>query len=143
MACPFFHPTERFEDGTWLQPPRLPLGDPCRGRCTVLVDDPIEPGLDEVRKFCNLGYARGRCPRFPAAFDGPDAIRFSIANENSDTLSLVCILERDYSPGRHSAMVYDMRSACFTTRSESSNLDAQARQFVESYLSRRSRSGRA
>ncbi len=93
-----------------------------------------------MRKLCNLGYARGRCPRFPAAFDGPDAIRFSITSDDRDTISLLCIFERDYSPSRHSPVMYDTRAARFTSPVGSSSLEAQARQFVDNYLSRKLKS---
>jgi hypothetical protein len=124
----------------WLSPPRLPLGDPCRGHCTTGLDTAAQPCLDEIRKLCNLGYARGRCPRFPAAYDGADAIRFSITRHEGDAVGLVCIFEKDYSPGRYSAMIYDTRAARFTTPMESPCLEAQARKFVDSYLNRKLKS---
>jgi hypothetical protein len=137
VACPFFHPTERFEDGIWLQPPRLPLGDPCHGQCIAGFDAPNQPGIDDIRKLCNIGYARGRCPRFPASFEGADAIRFSITGDEGETLSLVCIFEKDYGPFRHMALSYDRVAARFTTPMESRIQEAQARMFVDSYLNRR------
>src|SRR6266851_3660207 len=35
LACPFFLPSEKFDDGGWLHPSRLPLGDGWRGVCTA------------------------------------------------------------------------------------------------------------
>lgn len=120
-----------------MQPPRLPLGNPCRGRCSSAIGASAEPGLDDIRKLCNVGYARGRCERFPAAFEGPDAIRFSITRDDSDTISLLCIYEKDYSPSGHSPVIYDTLTRCFTIQPGSSILEAQARLFVDSYLSRK------
>ena len=135
MACPFFHPSEPFEDGAWLKSPRLPLGEPCRGECTA-GPSPFEPPLDRLRELCNLGYARGRCERFPA--DAPsDAVRFSVAGTDAGRVSFVLIFEADYSPARHAAVEYDVQSQRFSPDLEDANVSAQARQFVGSYLKRR------
>ena len=137
MACPFFHPAEPFADGAWLKPPRLPLGDACLGRCMAEPAGPVLPSLDELRQCCNLGYARGRCSRFPAASDAMDAIRFSIAGDGGDKVEVVYIYERDYAPVRHGRLLYDAAAACFRDPVESPVLEAQARRFVLGYLTRR------
>jgi hypothetical protein len=137
VACPFFHPTESFQDGVWLKPPRLPLGDPCRGHCTAGPDGDIEPGVDDLRQYCNLGYARGRCSRFPAASDTADAIRFSVTRDRDGDIALICIFEKDYAPVRHLALIYATGTRSFATAVETSILEAQARKFIDSYLNRK------
>ena len=53
----------------------------------------IAPAEDHQRELCNYGYARGRCPHFPA--DAPaDAVRFSLISEQQ----AIYILEKDHSP---------------------------------------------
>ena len=54
---------------------RLPLGRAYRGRCHA----PAAAGAQPL-KLCNLGYARGRCERFPPSHD-VDANRFSRASD--------------------------------------------------------------
>ena len=78
MACPFFMPTQRAESNAWLHPARLPLGAGWDGHCTASAPDTV-PAADELREFCNLGYAKG-CSRLPAD-RAADAVRFSIARE--------------------------------------------------------------
>ena len=137
MACPFFHPAAPFVDGAWLKPPRLPLGDPCLGECTADPAGPVEPSLDELRQYCNLGYARGRCSRFPVSYDAVDAIRFTITGERDDGVALVYIYEKDYGPVRHGPLLYDPAAGAFRDPVESPVLEAQARRFVLGYLNRR------
>ena len=64
MACPFFMPKTRFEDGGWLHPSRLPLGAGWRGECCAPGQQGTEPSNEELRELCNLGYATG-CLRLP------------------------------------------------------------------------------
>ncbi len=133
MACPYFLPTGRFHDSSWLKPPRLPLGDPCQGECTIAH---AAPGPAELRDFCNTGYARGRCPHFPGD-SATDAIRFSLAADHPESLELVYILESDYAPAAHGPITYDRAARDFTTAPDSPIVRAQARQFIDSYLNRK------
>lgn len=136
MACPFFFPVEPFRDGVWLKPPRLPLGDPCRGECLADPNETAIPALEDLRQYCNLGYARGRCSRFPMAAEA-DAVRFSIVHDRDGAISLLFILERDYGPLRHEPLVYEIATRSFTSMPFPSCIAAQANRFVESYLKRR------
>ena len=97
---------------------------------------PFEPALDELRRYCNVGYARGACVRFPLTAEGPDAVRFSLTSDRGSTIELTYILEKDYGPLRHGPLVWDSAAHGFTT-SVSPTLEAQARRFIESYLKRR------
>ncbi len=119
-----------------MKPPRLPLGDPCRGECTAHANT-AEPSLEDLRLYCNVGYARGICARFPKASETADAVRFSITRDDNGTLALLYIVEKDYSPLHYTALIYDTGSANFTTPLESPTVRAQAQRFVESYLNRR------
>jgi hypothetical protein len=135
VSCPYFRPVERLEDGAWLRPPRVPLGDPCKGLCEAIAPS-VEPTLEELRSLCNNGYARGRCPRFPQNAEG-DAVRFSVASDAPDEVQIVYVLERDYGPIDHGRLVY-RPSGGFVEAPVNGLLLAQAGRFIESYLRRRS-----
>jgi hypothetical protein len=91
VACPFFMPVEKLENGAWLHPGRLPLGCGWSGQCTAPGHAGEVPSQEELREFCNLGYAEG-CGRLPrerawdsvrfaartVSGDGGDAFRFSM-----------------------------------------------------------------
>lgn len=98
---------------------------------------PVEPDSDELRRFCNLGYARGACVRFPRSTGAADAVRFSIAGDRNSVIDIVYILEKDYGPVRHATLVWNLAESGFSTALESPAVEAQARRFVESYLKRR------
>jgi hypothetical protein len=135
VACPFFLPTGAFEDSAWSTPPRLPLGDPCRGVCRAGVDL-FEPDAGTLRQYCNCGYGRHGCPRFP---DGAfaDAMRYSLEVEGNGRLTIRYVYERDYSPVRHGLVEF-----CEATEELSGDLDdsvarEQAKAFARSLSKRR------
>jgi hypothetical protein len=64
VACPFFLPKEKLENGSWPHPSRLPLGCGWSGYCAAPGHDGETPSEEELRDFCNLGYAE-QCPRLP------------------------------------------------------------------------------
>ena len=69
MACPFFMPIEKLENGTWLHASRLPLGCGWSGHCTAPGHEGEVPSQEELRDFCNLGYAEG-CTGCPVSEPG-------------------------------------------------------------------------
>jgi hypothetical protein len=75
MACPFFMPMERFEDGSWPHPARLPLGRGWSGYCTAPGHEGERPEAQDLQS-CNLGYADS-CLRMPAT-RAWDAVRFAV-----------------------------------------------------------------
>ena len=138
VACPFFHPDAPIEDGAWLKPPRVPLGDPCQGVCQAS-PVPSRPSFDDLRTFCNQGYARARCDRFPASSTA-DANRFSIAHDHNGAVELIYIRERDYAPIEHGPATYSLNDRAFTGLPDGDTaINAQARQFITSYLNRKTR----
>jgi hypothetical protein len=56
----------------------------------------LEPLERVQREFCNSGYARGKCSRFPAE-TAADAVRFSAQPQGR----LLYILEKDHAPLEH------------------------------------------
>ncbi len=93
MACPYFAPESRLESGPWTHEPRWPLGAAYAGVCHALSGEIFRPPESQQQEYCNCGYARGVCERFP--LDAPaDAVRFSVTGEQT----LFYILERDHAP---------------------------------------------
>src|SRR5579862_5843145 len=79
MACPYFSPVERLALATGKRLPAAPLGDTWSGVCRAAPLDEWRPDAGTAQQLCNFGYARERCARVPG--DGPDAVRFSVAND--------------------------------------------------------------
>ena len=78
----------------------LPLGGVWDGLCRTVPGEPRQPDRATLQSLCNLGYARGRCARFPSR-DGPDAVRFAIAGDDGATVRLYYVIERDHHPFAH------------------------------------------
>jgi hypothetical protein len=138
MACPYFIPTEKFENGAWPHPSRLPLGGGYRGLCTASCNQQIVPSDDELREFCNLGYA-ARCPRLP----NPrrfDAVRFSVARDRDGQVQICCVLETAHRPGAHRMLEYDSAVARWAVAHPDPRIQAMAACYLESYLERRQKS---
>lgn len=137
MACPFFYPVERFQDREWPTPPRLPLGDAYHGMCCVNPTRETRPEMETLRQHCNLGYARGKCSRFPAG-SGPDAVRFMVAGDQDDVLKLHYVVEKNHAPLEHGPMEYSLAESRFAVGHSSELLRRQAQAYLESYLRRKS-----
>jgi hypothetical protein len=103
VACPFFEPVQPLGREQWLHPPRFPLGEAYRGLCHT-APEPFAPPESAQRELCNCGYARGRCDRFPA--ESSDAVRFSVASENDQSLRIIYIFERRHAPQTHGVIEY-------------------------------------
>jgi len=136
VACPFFMPMTRMDQGPWSPAPRMPLGDPYRGACHVRPAEIFEPPEISQRDLCNCGYARGRCANFPDD-SAADAVRFSITGDAGARVQLVYIIERNHAPAEFGSLAYAVDEARFVEAHPSELLSAQARAFVESYLMRR------
>ncbi len=119
----------------------LPLGDAWMGICRAVPDRPFHPDDSLLDPFCNLGYARGRCARFPADH-GPDAVRFTIVSDDGAALRLYYVLERDHRPFAHGPLEFSVELNDITTPAEGALTADQARAYAASYLRRRSESDR-
>src|SRR5260370_2007562 len=75
VACPFFMPVEKLENGAWPHPARLPLGCGWSGCCTAPGHEGEVPSAHQLHE-CNLGYALG-CGRLPKQRTW-DAVRFFV-----------------------------------------------------------------
>jgi len=135
MACPYFLPTEKFVDGTWPHPARLPLGGGWRDMCTAPGQQNVIPCDQELTDFCNLGYSR-RCPRFPADRVA-DAVRFCVMRDRGDAIELCYVFERDHLPGLFGTLQYDPVARTWPVPHPDHRVHRMAECYLDSYLARR------
>ena len=134
MACPYFFPLARIDDRAWTVAPRLPLGDPHTGECRAQGES-VVPNEQTLRQFCNRGYGRGECERFPA--DGQaDAVRFHVAVHGTTTLRVQYVFEKACWPVRHGVL----ECGAVIEPPQEAILERQAAAFIESYMRRAAQS---
>jgi hypothetical protein len=141
MACPYFHAVKPRGQTDNSRSAMLPLGDAWDGLCGANPDGPWEPDEITLLSICNMGYARGCCPRFPPG-DGPDAARFTIAADTPETLRVYYVLERDHHPWSHGPLEFSRDGAPFAGTTAAESTLQLARAYVESYLRRISEASR-
>jgi hypothetical protein len=135
MACPYFFPMARLDQGSWAIPPRLPLGDAYAGECRAS-GGAFQPDDAHVREICNVGYGRGCCGRFPQ--DVPaDAVRFHVIQDAGAIIRIHYVFERDCWPVK-SGVIECLSASREIRGSEDATLQSQALAFVESYWRRKS-----
>ncbi|MBZ5647258.1 MAG: hypothetical protein LAN37_08560 [Acidobacteriia bacterium] len=135
MACPYFMPTERLVSDLWPHRARLPLGDGFRGVCTAPGHEGAALADEELRDFCNLGYAR-RCPRLPQGRTA-DAVRFIVTQVREDLVALYFTCERDHAPRDHGPLAYDRAQQRWINPHPDARIQRMAECYVQSYFSRR------
>jgi hypothetical protein len=142
MACPFFMPMEKLENGNWLHAARLPLGCGWSGHCTAPGHEGESPSQNELRDFCNLGYAEG-CRRLPQN-RGWDSVRFAartLCGENTTAgrIQLRYVCERAHRPAEHGKLEFDPVTSQWQQRHRDGRVQRMAECFLESYLEKRKR----
>jgi hypothetical protein len=135
MPCPYFIPTERFDDGGFIHPARLPLGAGYRGLCGAPGQGKATPTDEELKQSCNLGYARN-CSRLPKDREA-DAVRFSILRDRDGQISLCWVAELNYLPREHGSLHYDSLLSRWISLHPEARVQALAECFLQSYLARR------
>jgi hypothetical protein len=95
-----------------------------------------QPDEPTLREFCNIGYPRNRCSRFPNDA-GPDAVRFSALSERNGTLEIYYIVEKDRSPLQHGRLDYLMEEHRLAQQDGGDLIRKQAQAYAESYLRRK------
>jgi hypothetical protein len=135
VACPFFMPTSKLDDGGWLHPSRLPLGAGWSGKCSAPGHEGAEPANQELRDLCNLGYAAD-CPRLPAE-RAHDAVRFSIARDRGAQLQLWFVCESGHRPGDHGILKYDLSLGKWISSHGDARIQKMAECYLQAYLRRR------
>jgi len=138
-------PVERFENGAWPHPSRLPLGGGWRGLCTAPGHDGESPAESTQETFCNLGYATG-CDWTPID-RAWDAVRFAVcappraqreigvqAIVPGRTLRLRYICEKDHRPVESGDLEFDLLHATWLGRHNDPRLQKMAECFLDTYL---------
>ena len=113
----------------------MPLGDVWSGVCRS-GDTPFAPDDSTVTDLCNMGYARGRCPRF-LDMAAADAARFMIARDEHQLIRIQYAIERDHHPHAHGAFDYTRTGGALAGPAVDALLESQALAYVASYLRRR------
>ena len=130
MACPYFLPNEPHPAGEANGRPRPPLGRFHDGNC---LSGSAEAPLPLAR--CNLGYARG-LPCFPADY-AADASRFSVGEDDGDTITVQWCIERDHRPLSWGEANWRRGGAGFQEPLDDPVFNSQMAAYVASYLAAR------
>ncbi len=136
MACPYFMPVARLEDGSFLHETRLPLGWGWNGRCTAPGHDEV-PSQNELQEFCNLGYAKG-CSRLPQE-RAWDSVRFGARTVGGDEktgsgprVQVRYVCERDHLPAKHGTIEFDLTES--GQRCDQQHPDSRVQRMAECFL---------
>jgi hypothetical protein len=97
--------------------------------------EPQTPSEDELKDFCNLGYA-GKCPRLPAERHA-DCIRFAVARHQDDRITLSYVYEREHAPIEHGQLEYDCAARRWIAVLEDICVQRQAECYLALYFERR------
>ena len=147
MACPYFMPVAKLENGAFLHPSRLPLGCGWSGHCTAPGHEGQTPEQSVIESFCNLGYA-GTCGWSPSPRKW-DAIRFAVAapvdlareqrlkEAAGRKLHLKYVCERENLPVEHGELEFDLVEGAWLIRHDDVRVQKMAECFLESYLKKR------
>src|SRR5215469_9439714 len=148
MACPYFMPVEKLENGSWSHPARLPLGGGWRGHCTAPGHEGELPAQDILESFCNLGYAN--CCTWSPKEHPSDAIRFAVVPPSKSgaragtpydaSASVIClryVSERNHLPVDHGDLEFDLQRAIWTRSHADARVQKMAECFLESYLKKK------
>lgn len=144
MACPYFMPVAKLENGNWPHPARLPLGTGWAGHCTAAGHEGEIPAQDVLEAFCNLGYASG-CGWAPVERLW-DAVRFAVSAPQGQNraegvadgcprvLILRYVCERNHRPVEHGDLEFELSQATWLRRHGDARIQKMAECFLESYL---------
>jgi hypothetical protein len=141
VACPFFMPTSRFDDGGWIHPSRLPLGGGWKGQCCAPGHEGAEPAAAELRELCNLGYSTN-CSRIPKE-RACDAVRFSVSRDCASHLTICFVCEAAHLPVAHGTLDYDLALQAWISPHSDPRIQRMAVCYLESYLQRRTQPAQA
>jgi hypothetical protein len=141
VACPFFMPVEKLENGEWLHAHRLPLGCGWTGLCTAPGHENTVPSPEQLRDFCNLGYA-ANCGRLPRERLW-DSVRFgarTIPNNenNSDAhIHIRYVCERNHLPVEHGILKFAAATSFCEQKHSDGRVQRMAECFLASYVEKR------
>lgn len=134
-------PVEKLGNGTWMHAARLPLGSGWSGQCAAPGHEGESPSHDELREFCNLGYAEG-CRNLPRERVW-DSVRFAARTVGSDVKGLGAriqvryVCERAHHPAEHGMLEFDAGEAQCAEPHRDSRVQRMAECFLESFLEKK------
>jgi len=131
VACPLFEPIKHRTDSGTL----LPLRDFWFGVCHADAAG-FQPDEHLLSDCCNMGYARGKCARFPQAAS-PDSVRFTIAHDADQRILISFSVERDHRPHSQGSLEFSRTAGKFVAAGSDSLIEKQAGAYLASYLRRR------
>jgi hypothetical protein len=143
VACPFFMPLERLQNGSWSHAHRLPLGCGWGGKCMAPGHEGETPTERELTEFCNLGYAVvcGRLPHDRAW----DSVRFGARTFCAEDESAIArvevryVCERDHRPAGNGCMEFDAKLDRWATRHPDAKIQRMAECYLSAFLEKRKR----
>jgi hypothetical protein len=142
-------PMEKFENGAWPHPARLPLGCGWSGHCTAPGHEGELPEAEDLRG-CNLGYADS-CSRRPKECLW-DAVRFAVkaaalrANPGGAeggiseiqprqrVIEVKYVCERQHRPVEHGTLEFDAIAFTWLRPHADFRVQKMAACFLESYM---------
>jgi hypothetical protein len=142
MSCPYFEPAEPHPRANTGAGTLLPLGGVWTGTCHAESRQIVQPDDPALHRLCNIGYARGVCPRFSTNDPGPDAARFTLVEDDGASLRMYYVLERDHRPFAHGPIEFVVEPHAFRIDPEGHLTARQAAAYAASYLRRKSASSR-
>ncbi len=80
-----------------------------------------------------MGYARGRCSRFPAG-SGPDAVRFAVVRDAGPVIQVSFAVEQNHLPYAQGFLEYSRQEQSFVARNPNGLIEQQARAYLAGYL---------
>ena len=140
LACPFFMPTHKSEQGSWLHPSRLPLGAGWEGHCTAAEHFGERPPDEVLQNGCNLGYAAG-CSWLPVD-RSCDSVRFAVKRECENRIFLTFACETDHRPKDYGELEFDRSQRQWPLAHPDSRIQRQADCFLNSHLDKASQSSK-
>jgi hypothetical protein len=133
VACPYFFPLEKSATIGWAFPSRLPLGAGHCGTCRA-AEQAITPSDDQIKDFCNLGYAA--CHRLPSERSA-DCVRFAMGRVEGDRMILQYVYERQHAPVKHGNLEYDCARGQWLAILDDECVQRQAECYLAVYMERR------
>jgi hypothetical protein len=134
-------PIEKLENGAWRHAGRLPLGSGWSGHCTAPGHEGEVPSREELREFCNLGYAEG-CGRLPRE-RASDSVRFgakAVTCEGSGAadgrIQVRYVCERGHRPAEHGTLEFDSVQARWERPHHDGRIQKMAECFLQSYVAK-------
>jgi len=113
----------------------LPLREFWFGVCHAGQEAGFKPDEHLLGECCNMGYARGKCSRFPEG-PGPDAVRFTVVSDSNEMVLVSFAIERDHLPHGQGVVEYSRTAQKFLVGHPDRFIEQQARAYLESYLRR-------